>query len=455
MKKYLNPKNNKCLWIIYICFFWTGSSYLSWLYHLADFISGIRVDLATEVVGYLFQALGIFLYSMAVRKGIKLRWGNIQIFAVVTDMLLTLPATLSKSFITVMISGYCMNILHGIIAGIYLFRLAAEVKVGNRAFVFGIGYGAASASSFLLSLTVKGNFLKSPVVLIVYTVLAALAVFILKDGEEDEKGRFIEEKAGTDKENVTIKLIILTGITIFILSFVKNMGFSFPYEEIKGGISLEMTRLFYALGLVIAGYICDMDRKYAAVLCVASLCLPFLMIILSSEIGTSIVIWMLNYFLFAFFTVFRVILFSDISSENIKDLWISGYGLLFGRIGDAIGTMICILIDSDAVLIITSSVLFVASVLSFFTLYHKLYAVTETVELNEKRRFEGFIDKYSFSEREKEVMVCLIEGRSNTEIASLLYISESTVKFHVHNLLKKTECENRRELLTLYRQAAG
>ena len=36
------------------------------------------------------------------------------------------------------------------------------------------------------------------------------------------------------------------------------------------------------------------------------------------------------------------------------------------------------------------------------------------------------------------------------EAAELLYVSESTIKFHIRNLLRKTGCRNRVELRELY-----
>lgn len=47
--------------------------------------------------------------------------------------------------------------------------------------------------------------------------------------------------------------------------------------------------------------------------------------------------------------------------------------------------------------------------------------------------------------REQEVWRELSKGRSNKEIAAALYLSEHTVKFHVHNLLRKLEVRSRAE----------
>lgn len=50
------------------------------------------------------------------------------------------------------------------------------------------------------------------------------------------------------------------------------------------------------------------------------------------------------------------------------------------------------------------------------------------------------------SPRERDILRELSMGISNQQIAAHLYLSENTVKHHIHNLLKKLELENRRQL---------
>jgi len=54
-----------------------------------------------------------------------------------------------------------------------------------------------------------------------------------------------------------------------------------------------------------------------------------------------------------------------------------------------------------------------------------------------------------FSKREKQVLELLAEGKTNRDIGSKLFISESTVKFHVHAILNKLDASNRTEAVSI------
>jgi len=47
--------------------------------------------------------------------------------------------------------------------------------------------------------------------------------------------------------------------------------------------------------------------------------------------------------------------------------------------------------------------------------------------------------------REREVLALLVEGRTNPEIAEILVVSKSTVKFHVSSILNKLQVSSRTE----------
>lgn len=54
---------------------------------------------------------------------------------------------------------------------------------------------------------------------------------------------------------------------------------------------------------------------------------------------------------------------------------------------------------------------------------------------------------YGLTEREEEVLRLILDGEDNQNIASKLSVAPSTVKVHVHNILKKTGLQNRREVV--------
>lgn len=51
--------------------------------------------------------------------------------------------------------------------------------------------------------------------------------------------------------------------------------------------------------------------------------------------------------------------------------------------------------------------------------------------------------KEELTEREKEVLYCLLEGLSNKEIADKLFISDKTVKIHLSKIFKKLNVKSR------------
>jgi len=59
------------------------------------------------------------------------------------------------------------------------------------------------------------------------------------------------------------------------------------------------------------------------------------------------------------------------------------------------------------------------------------------------------------STREREVLTHLIEGKSNKQIASSLCIALPTVKDHVHNILVKTGCASRTEIIATCSRSSG
>jgi DNA-binding NarL/FixJ family response regulator len=60
----------------------------------------------------------------------------------------------------------------------------------------------------------------------------------------------------------------------------------------------------------------------------------------------------------------------------------------------------------------------------------------------------GRLPDSGLSRREMEVLECLAQGKTTSQIAGELYISENTVKTHVRHILEKLEATNRAEAVS-------
>ena len=452
LKSHTTLKTNlQCSVIIALCFLWTSTGYLSWMYHLLDFTEASAVDWLTEVIGYLFQAIGILIFSLFLKRKMNFfSKKSVFIACIGADFVFMILSVLLNNLPSILIFGYLMNLFHGIIAGFYLSLLTMQVEQKYRSIVFGGAYAASSIASWLLSLPNNSGFLRSGYALIIYGILICITIGLISAKKELMP---LEKVTFTSKE-ISGGTIALAGLTVALVSLTRGIGFYFPMADISSGISLEFSRAFYAIGLILAGIVGDRSRKSGAVCCLAALFFPFAMIALSDEVGISMVLWILGYCLFGFLAVFRVVLFSDIARTNENLLYAAGFGLMFGRIGDAAGNLTGIMLNDKIIpLVAVSSIYFVATFIVFFLLYNKLYMPVSQSLPSQEERLNEFIKKHEISLRETEVLNLIREGATNGEISAKLFISENTVKFHVRNILKKTGCANRAELLAELNQS--
>lgn len=65
--------------------------------------------------------------------------------------------------------------------------------------------------------------------------------------------------------------------------------------------------------------------------------------------------------------------------------------------------------------------------------------------------FEAFLAKYGITGREREIILKVIQGKSNADIARELVLSIATVKTHLHNIYAKIGVDSRYDLLARVR----
>lgn len=70
----------------------------------------------------------------------------------------------------------------------------------------------------------------------------------------------------------------------------------------------------------------------------------------------------------------------------------------------------------------------------------------------EELSFEIFLEKYSITPREAEIVREIYLGKTNQEIADQLFVTIQTIKDHTHRIYQKTEVKNRTQLASLVRK---
>ena len=465
------------LLLVFACFTLSSSGYLAWLYHLMVFVPPESVDALSMGAGYACQGLGLVIAAVVVRVRPE-SMGRVAFVALIALLFAcSAPAALSDSLGGTLAFGYAMNLLIGVVSAFYLQSLAQFVVERRRGIVFGCGYACSVAASWLLTFA-GAPFAGVPTELIAcaaFSILAVIVGMVVLDDQKpgarsdlpdemrpdaspsSESAFPVSASAGKAPATISRTVVALACITVLLMSMVKNMGFNFPTADIGVAVSLELSRLFYAVGLVIAGIVIDRNRKLGGILCMAALVVPFALIALSSEPMPSAVLWAVDYFFYGFFQVFRIVLFVDLAARSER-LYLAGFGLMLGRFGDALGVAIGLSLGGSTVALVeVTAALFVACVFMFYQLFLQLYAPQfqpVAPERSERELFDAFAATYELSPREREMLRQVIDDKTNAEAAAALYVSESTVKFHMRNLLKKTGCKNRVELLAKYADEA-
>lgn len=433
--------------LIGLGFLWTGTAYIAQAYRLLSLMDADSVSRITCGSYYLFQAAGICVVAWFFAKHPTFAGGRVLPFwSTIFALGCTAVSLYSTSLTVIIISGFLLNLAIGMLSGCYLTRLATNIPQQRRGAVFGFAYALGSIGTWLISLPMGGRFLWYRESFFAIIALAALTLPFIQHLSAPSIRRSL---AGHPQKKFDWNLIILSGAVLLLLSMENTLGFSFPLKGASDSLYIEFVRIFYGVGLVIAGFVSDKNRRFGAICCLAALAFPFAALAHGNNEAGETLMWVLAYLFLGFFSVYRILLFSDISGKTGIPAF-AVLGLMFGRLGEAAGT-IGAGFFSGTPLIIISGAVFVLVIVLFFLLYQKIYTSVVSPEELEQQRFTAYSARFGFSAREQEIFALIIRGMSNAEIAAALYITESTVKFHIGNMFRKSGFARRSELITDYK----
>ena len=435
--------------LIGLGFLWTGTAYIVQAYRMLGVLDGGTVNLLVCGVYYVCQAAGIGTVGLLFTKRRALAGGRaIPFWCSVILLACTAVSLFAPSLAIVITIGVLLNIAIGVLSGCYLTRLATDIPQQYRGMVFGGAYAFGSIGTWLLSLPMGGRFLWHSGSFFAIAVLATLSLLFLRHLPQPPAAEDSECLPGDFNK----KTLWLAAAVLFLLSMENTLGFSFPLRGAMNSVYIEFTRAFYGVGLIIAGVVSDKNRRWGAICCLAALAFPFAALALGNNAAGETAMWVLAYLFLGFWSVYRILVFSDISSKmGLPALAV--FGLLVGRLGEAAGT-VGTSVFAGIPLVELSSVVFMLVIALFFLLYQKLYGSVTNPEEAEKHRLTEYASRFGMSAREQEVFSLIIQGMSNAEIANALYITESTVIFNAGNNIRENGLNRRHGLKSDYRSCS-
>ncbi len=438
--------------LIGLLFFLNSSQYLSWFYILPDYYDSFNVDFYGQFLGKIFQGLGIVFFCAYVKysKSRMPRIIELSSFLAINFLLTAFSIISTPDFCIAL--GLLMNIAIGILYAWYVELTIEIVPTEEYGLSFGLGIGLSCVFSyFLYKFNPDYTFVKSKYSLLLYAFISIITIIIFPINEECTNTDFTNETTDDNYSIANPALIRAIVFTFLAVSIVNGLGYFQPSGDIATfHISVEVMRLFYTIGLVIAGFINDKSRKIGLILCLIALTFAFSMPLLRDNQTGVYITWIITYLLGGFISVCRAIVFLDIAIRTKKS-YIAPLGLFLGRIGEPIGMIMRFKLENNnAFLVLVLSLFFAITLILFALVFTKSFVPTATLEVDAVDYRALFIDSHGLSTREIQILDEILAMKSNKEIAASLYITESTVKFHVKNLMKKTNCKNRNELINLY-----
>lgn len=430
--------------IIAICFLYTGSAYMSQSFRLMDFYSGQTVDIITSTFNYFFQGAGILLFSLGLSRYPDL-FGKRKLFVytLIAGSVFLCLMQLSNSGLVVQTAGYAFNLLVGIYFGFYLTMLSKNIPPGRSGISFGIAYAIASVGTYFLSLLHGGSFLVSKEITVIYLIMAGITIaLVLMADDLDISAKSTLKGLNKELKFPLLSLVFVIIIITIIFSIGSGLYYSLPVAE---SVNWNLIRAFYAAGLILSGFIMDRSRLIGEILAIASLTYPLIMLSLAGNGVTNTVTLGISYVVRGFITIYYVTAFTDIGYEHKDRLFLAPAGLMFYRFTEALISLFLIAFTwSEISQLIFAAVLFIPLLILFITMQSRKYSPEP---MTDAKRFAMFSERFGLTSREMEILKCLTENMSDSEIAEKYFISKNTVRFHISNLLKKTGTASRVEVV--------
>ena len=99
---------------------------------------------------------------------------------------------------------------------------------------------------------------------------------------------------------------------------------------------------------------------------------------------------------------------------------------------------------------VLNSIPFVFIISISILIYHIFYRFyfSSPIAKTEKTLSQEFIKDFSITKREQEIIIALLDGKSNKELAETFFVTQKTIEAHLANIYRKVGVKNRFELFS-------
>ena len=313
--------------------------------------------------------------------------------------------------------------------------------------------------------------------LILLTGNAVLAAWLLRKLEEKQPSTGAGPTAAPQVWPQQLPLAVMIALVLGLLVGLDDSSF-FPrfaaYEE-----TFSTSRIFTAGGYLLAGVIADFWPVYLPVIALASKSIPIFVRAGSDSFALSLLSYTDAFFTGALIILVIRMFFAVAPLTSRPRLW-AGMGRGIEMPASAVAALagsvyfeqhsLSLTVACHAALLLFGAILFYRVVVIYaerrneeiFSLPDNISLVVEnggSCALMQEREQEivqenvqvqdncpDWQRQYNLTDRETEVLREVMQDKKIADIAAALVVTERTVKFHIGNILKKTDCKNQREL---------
>lgn len=419
-------KNNyKYILLLAVGFLWCSLSYLSQEIVLLNVYDKIITNNVIMIYDSFAMALGIIIFMFLYKKNFDVKKIYI-IFLIISICLNIVFYIINPNYISMIISiVLCLIGSAGFGVAYHFSLITSNVKKDNRGLMFAFGYGLGAFLTYLISL-IPNDFISSAKLLLILLPLILINIYLININDKfsnikkNDKLTFLEKKK-------LFSLIALILVMSLISSFSSNMVAIFNYSKETG---FAYSRIYYAIGLLVAGYFADKNNKVFEIASISSLLFPLITIILFKEQINMLMIANLNYFFIAFFVVYRTLSFMNLSDKN--KIYLSAFGLCICRVIEGTLSLLNNYFEFTYLFLTICIIILVAFMIGIYIYLYSLNFV------NKEDVFQDFCVKYKLSIQEKKILNLILQDYSNQDIASSLVVSINTVRNHVAHIYKKS-----------------